>query len=32
MMGIELSELIQKTILAMRSCEESVNEVMKEYE
>ena len=32
MMGIELSELIQKTILAMRSCEENVNEVMKEYE
>ncbi|MBQ8912553.1 MAG: hydrolase [Lachnospiraceae bacterium] len=32
MMGIELSELIQKTILAIRSCEESVNEVMKEYE
>ena len=32
MMGIELSELIQKTILAMRSCEESVNEAMKEYE
>ena len=32
MMGIELSELIQKTILAMRSCEESVNEVMKEYD
>ena len=32
MMGIELSELIQKTILAMRSCEENVNEIMKEYE
>lgn len=29
MMGIELSELIEKTILAMRSCEQSVAEAMK---
>lgn len=28
MMGIELTELIEKTILAMRTCEESVNEAM----
>ncbi len=32
MMGVELSELIEKTILAMRSCEQSVAEAMKEYE
>lgn len=30
MLGWELAELIEKTILAMRSCEESVNEVMGE--
>lgn len=30
MLGWELSELIQKTILAMRSCEESVKESVKE--
>lgn len=28
MMGIELTELIEKTILAMRTCEETVNEAM----
>lgn len=30
MLGWELAELMEKTILAMRSCEESVNEVMGE--
>lgn len=29
MLGWELSDLIQKTILAMRSCEESINKEMK---
>jgi len=31
MLGWELSELFEKTILAMRSCEESVNEAMAKY-
>lgn len=31
MMGIELSELIQNTILAMRSCEDYVNEQVEIY-
>lgn len=32
MMGIELNELIEKTILAMKSCEQAVAEEMKRYE
>lgn len=32
MMGVELSELMEKTILAMRSCEEAVNNAMEAYE
>ena len=32
MLGWELSELIEKTILAMRSCEESVAKAMEEIE
>lgn len=31
MMGVELSELIEKTILAMRSCEQSVAEAMNAF-
>ena len=31
MLGWELPDLIQKTILAMRSCEESINMEMKDY-
>ncbi|MBQ8975456.1 MAG: hydrolase [Oscillospiraceae bacterium] len=31
-LGMELDELFEKTILAMRSCEESVNERMAEYQ
>ena len=32
MLGWELNELFEKTILAMRSCEQSVNEQMEEIE
>lgn len=32
MLGYELSDLIGKTILAMRSCEEEINEFMASYE
>ncbi|MBR1865667.1 MAG: HD domain-containing protein [Lachnospiraceae bacterium] len=32
MLGYELSDLIQKTIYAMRSCEESVRQVMSQYQ
>jgi predicted hydrolase (HD superfamily) len=32
MLGWSLDELLEKTILAMRSCEESVNESMKAFE
>lgn len=32
MLGWELDELLEKTILAMRSCEESVNQAMTQYE
>jgi predicted hydrolase (HD superfamily) len=31
MLGWDLSVLIEKTILAMRSCEDAINEAMKSY-
>ncbi|MCH1981137.1 HD domain-containing protein [Ruminococcus sp. OA3] len=32
LLGWELNDLFEKTILAMRACEEAVNEAMKQYE
>ena len=32
MLGWELNELFERTILAMRACEQAVNDAMKQYE